>query len=322
MDVYTQKPHSKISGDCTKLSTQYRALERPRVSADYSTLNPNLDKRVIPLFPYDGHLWAYMRCVLFHPDYAPFIPFGEQFPLAERIVNDHKGYVLTVGDIIYYVACFVEKREPSPPGVTRSTLTHAPRKIPQQSGINALFDAAFNDDNAAHTGFSILTTALKQNANPEVNTQKLTSTFYDLLDECAPPKETAAVKHAAKTIQDLWERSESGTIGNGQINRGASAPAAPRTSLLPHENQASPAQSTLRNENALLELDALFCEAPEPTQKPDKKPPSLSGLFSPQAARIESDMEASPQETPASLPPEKPLMKQLGGLFKKLTEKK
>ena len=230
------------------------------MTADYSALNPNLDKRVIPLFPYDGHLWAYMRCVLFHPDYAPFIPFGEQFPLAEKIVNDYKGYVLTVGDIIYYVACFVEKREPSPPGVTRSTLTHAPRKIAQQSGISDLLTAEPN------TAFARLMDGIKQHGDPDINAQKLTSTLYDLIDECAPPKETAAVKQTARTIQDFWERSESGTIRNEQ-----------RSCIQP-ANRTAPTGPIAGAKSAPLELDALFCDKTANSEKPIVQPKSLMGL--------------------------------------------
>ena len=272
------------------------------MTADYSALNPNLDKRVIPLFPYDGHLWAYMRCVLFHPDYAPFIPFGEQFPLAEKIVNDYKGYVLTVGDIIYYVACFVEKREPSPPGVTRSTLTRAPRKIAQQSGISDLLTAEPN------TAFAHLMDGIKQNADPDINAQKLTSTLYDLIDECAPPKETAAVKQTARTIQDFWERSESGTIRNEQ-----------RSCIQP-ANRTAPTGPIAGAKSAPLELDALFCDKTANSEKPIVQPKSLTGLFAPKAIRIESNLEAAAEKAPSGN--SKTLIGKLGGLFSKQPKEK
>ncbi len=110
--------------------------------ADYSKFNPALDKRVIELLPYDGHLYAFMRLVLFHPDYSPHISFDEQYPLCKQIVDEYSRSILTVGAIIYHVAQFVEKRHPLPPRQTSSvTVMGSPRKIAlDKSGIFGLCD--------------------------------------------------------------------------------------------------------------------------------------------------------------------------------------
>ena len=170
------------------------------MQADYSELNPKLNSGVIPLFPYPAHLHAYMRCVLFHPDYSPYISFGEQLSLAQHIVNDYKDYILTVGDIYYYVACFVEKRNPAPPGVTRSTLLNKPHKTKlKDSGFSELFTNEITPESLASTP-------------QEIISQKIMSNLYDIFDNAAPPKGT-------KTIQQLWERSTQGTIHANQISR-------------------------------------------------------------------------------------------------------
>ena len=162
---------------------------------DYSETNPALDARVVPLFPFKPHLYIFMRYCLFHPDYAPFVPFGEQFPLAEKIVDDFKDTVLTVGDISRYVIAFVEKRNPSPPGVTqgaRLAAAHRARTQNAPKSIPALADLFLEE--------------LKVES-PEVNADNALTAIRDLVDECAFPKEGEAV-----TIRELWERSNSGTI--------------------------------------------------------------------------------------------------------------
>jgi hypothetical protein len=157
---------------------------------DYSEFNPALDSRIPPLFPFKGHLWAFMRCVLFHPDYAPFIPFGEQFTLATKIVNEYKNHILTVGDIYYSVACYVEKKDPTPRGVTRAVLLSPTTKIPlSHSAIGGLL----NDEDL----------------QPEITGQKITDLF-----ETAP---ASSPKGETNTIQQLWENSESGTIYGSQF---------------------------------------------------------------------------------------------------------
>jgi hypothetical protein len=167
------------------------------MKADYSPLNPALDPQIVPLFPFPPHLWAFMRLVLFHPDYAPHIPREDQIKLAEFILSSFKNHVLTVGDIYYYTALFVEKRNPSPPRITRSQLLQKPKAEP-------IFDLFDN---------SIATTiaeTLKENEDPEINSQRASTALYDVFEACAPPKQT-------DTIQALWERSTSGTIGNQQL---------------------------------------------------------------------------------------------------------
>jgi len=143
------------------------------MQADYSELNPALDPRIAPLFPFKGHLWAFMRCVLFHPDYSPFIPREEQFGLATRIIEEYKNYVLTVGDIYYYVACFVEKRDPAPPGVTRSTIASPPRRVPLKN--SAVANLLEDDDFLSN---------LSVDKEPEVNAQIAVTAICNLADIC------------------------------------------------------------------------------------------------------------------------------------------
>src|SRR5271157_2002846 len=169
------------------------------MQADYSEINPKLNSAVIALFPYTAHLHAFMRCVLFHPDYSPYISFGEQLTIAQHIVNDYKNHVLTVGAIYYYIACFVEKRNPAPPGITRSTLLSKPKKTTiSDSGFSELFTES----------------PLKQpliNNDPDITSQNIMSSLYNVFDKAAPPKVT-------QTIQQLYERSTQGTIYASQLS--------------------------------------------------------------------------------------------------------
>jgi len=169
------------------------------MQADYSEINPKLNSAVTALFPYTAHLHAFMRCVLFHPDYSPYISFGEQLTIAQHIVDDYKNHVLTVGAIYYYIACFVEKRNPAPPGITRSTLLNKPKKTTiSDSGFSELFT-----ESPAKQPFI--------NDDPDITSQNIMSSLYNVVDKAAPPKVT-------QTIQQLYERSTQGTIHASQLS--------------------------------------------------------------------------------------------------------
>jgi hypothetical protein len=126
--------------------------------------------------------------------------------------------VLTVGDIYYYTALFVEKRNPSPPRQTRSALLHKPKAEP-------IFDL-FDNSTAA-----TIAEALKENEDPEINSQRATTALYDVFEACAPSKQT-------DTIQALWERSTSGTI-SGQQLRNADALDGAKLGSSPRKNNAA-----------------------------------------------------------------------------------
>jgi len=169
------------------------------MQAGYSEINPKLNSAVIALFPYTAHLHAFMRCVLFHPDYSPYISFGEQLTIAQHIVDDYKNHVLTVGAIYYYIACFVEKRNPAPPGITRSPLLNKPKKTTiSDSGFSELFTEDLRSQPLV-------------NNDPDITSQNIMSSLYNVFDKAAPPKVT-------QTIQQLYERSTQGTIHASQLS--------------------------------------------------------------------------------------------------------
>lgn len=175
------------------------------MKADYSELNPKLDQRIIPLFPFKPHLWAFMRLTLFHPDYAPFVPFGEQITLAEFILNNYKGNVLTVGDLYYYTALYVEKKNPPPRGVRRSATLSEPKKSSLTSGLDDLFDEKPNTTD-------LILKTIKGPNEPETNTESALSALYDLFEDCAPPKEKEQKNDNRNIIDGLPD------AGNGRGN--------------------------------------------------------------------------------------------------------
>lgn len=281
------------------------------MKADYTPLNPRLDPRVVPLFPYAAHLHAFMRCVLFHPDYSPFISFEEQFPLATKIVNDHSGFILTVGDVIYYVACFVEKRNPAPPGVRRSSIVHPPRKISiQNTGIGGLLaDDTPTASSGTNNALAYLTSSLKSPTNPEIDTQNALTSLYSLIGEdCAPPKETAAVKREMQTIQEVWEKSTSGTIRAEQFNTS--------------KNPAHISKTLGRiSHGTSFAFKDLCCDAPAQLTKPEniqsETPRNLSSLFAAKTTQPQN-IPASPSEETEIKPVQKEtLTLRLGNLFNK-----
>jgi hypothetical protein len=224
--------------------------------ADYTELNPALDPRIPQLFPFKGHLWAFMRCVLFHPDYSPFILREEQFTLATRIIEDYKNYVLTVGDIYYYVACFVEKRDPAPPGVTRSAIAAPPRKIPLQN--SAIANLLEDDD---------IISNLSVDKEPEVNAQIAVTAICNLADIC------------------IAEAQQTGHIENGTL---PAIQLGTDNAGLPRHDKADiwggRAASISQGAMALL-FDNAPDTTPVSTPKPAPRAPALSQLFTKQKVK-------------------------------------
>ena len=271
------------------------------MKADYSRLNPALDQRVVELFPFEGHLWAFMRCVLFHPDYAPYITRDEQLPLAEKIVNDHENFILTVGAIYHYVACFVLKQNPGRAGVTPSVMLSAPRKT-------SIEDSVFRD-------------LLAEDAPPH-NTFEATSedAFSDLLSDDTynhAPKGDKSPSGKSGTIQQLWEKSESGTISARQLGGGRKVDPESR-----HPTKAELPPTDL--------LGGLFEELPEETQAEPIKKTGLTNLFGRNKNNLGIENTQSPCiEKTAVEPPEIPVVIadkkprfSFGGLFRKQLEEK
>jgi hypothetical protein len=237
-------------------------------------LNPALDPRVVPLFPHAPHLYAFMRCVVFHPDYSPFIPFGEQLPLARKIVDEHKGYILTVGDIIYYCAGYAEKRNPAPPGVTRAHMIHPPRKTTAQQTI---FAGLLDDETTLAEDTSDVFAFLRD-AEPEIATQTVLTGIYNLLaDNPAAPKE----ENANDTERGNRSGDEGNLLGQGNLRAAGHDDDKPPSAPDDVSQSRAPAQGQVPARAS--KLAGLFSHGKPQGEIQTKKPGLLGGLFTKQS---------------------------------------